>query len=93
MRKICTAVIVAMTAALTNPLQAKDKITYAHLIDPSLEGLLYAINTGIVKSSTVEVDAKALAIPALIQSTPTKRFDVIMNAVMAIPLAKKRGLN
>tara|TARA_B100000809_G_scaffold115305_1_gene113521 strand:+ start:829 stop:1809 length:981 start_codon:yes stop_codon:yes gene_type:complete len=93
MRKICTAVIVAMTAALTNPLQAKEKITYAHLIDPSLEGLLYAINTGIVKSSTVEVDAKALAIPALIQSTPTKRFDVIMNAVMAIPLAKKRGLN
>ena len=51
------------------------------------------IKNNIVKSKTVEVDAKALAIPALIQSTPTKRFDVIMNAVMAIPLAKKRCLD
>ena len=54
--------------------------------------MLYAIRQGIVKSDKIEIDGKALAIPALIQSTPTKRFDVIMNAVMAIPLAAKRGL-
>ena len=74
------------------PAAAKEKITYAYLIDPALDGVLYAIRQGIVKSDKIEIDGKALAIPALIQSTPTKRFDVIMNAVMAIPLAAKRGL-
>ena len=74
------------------PAAAKEKVTYGYLIDPALEGVLYAIKQGIVKSDKIEIDGKALAIPALIQSTPTKRFDVLMNAVMAIPLAKRRGL-
>ena len=74
------------------PAAAKEKVTYGYLIDPALEGVLYAIKQGIVKSDKIEIDGKALAIPALIQSTPTKRFDVLMNAVMAIPLAAKRGL-
>ncbi len=76
----------------TAPTAAKEKITYGYLIDPALEGVLYAIKQGIVKSDRIEIVGKALAIPALIQSTPTKRFDVLMNAVMAIPLAAKRGL-
>ncbi len=74
------------------PAMAKEKITYAYLIDPALEGVLHAIKQGIVTSDKITVEGRALAIPALIQSTPTKRFDVIMNAVMAIPLAAKRGL-
>jgi NitT/TauT family transport system substrate-binding protein len=93
MKKIMILVILGLAAIISNQSQAKEKISYAHLIDPSLEGLLYAIKSNIVKSNSIIVDAKALAIPALIQSTPTKRFDVIMNAVMAIPLAKKRGLD
>ena len=83
----------ALALALgTAPATAKEKVTYGYLIDPALDGVLYAINQGIVKSDKIEIDGKALAIPALIQSTPTKRFDVLMNAVMAIPLAAKRGL-
>ena len=93
MKRLITSFMLIALVALPGTAYTKEKITYAHLIDPSLEGLLYAIKNNIVKSKTVEVDAKALAIPALIQSTPTKRFDVIMNAVMAIPLAKKRGLD
>jgi len=93
MKKLMILVILGLVTIIPNQSQAKEKITYAHLIDPSLEGLLYAIKNNIVKSNSVTVDTKALAIPALIQSTPTKRFDVIMNAVMAIPLAKKRGLD
>lgn len=81
-----------MTAALSVPVSAKETITYAHLLDPAQEGILYAIKAGIVKSDLIDVEAKALAIPALIQSTPAKQYDVIMNAVMAIPLAKRRGL-
>ncbi len=87
---VAATLAVGMTSATA---LAKDKVTYGYLLDPSLEGVLYAIKQGIVKSDTIEIDAKALAIPALIQSTPTKRFDVLMNAVMAIPLAKRRGLD
>lgn len=82
-----TALLVPIASATS-----KEKITYGYLLDPSMEGILYAIKRGIVTSELIEIEASALAIPALIQSTPTKRFDVLMNAVMAIPLAKRRGL-
>ena len=75
------------------PASAKEKITYAYLLDPALEGVLYGIKSGKVKSDKIEIEATALAIPALIRSTPAKRFDVIMNAVMAIPFARRRGLD
>jgi len=84
--------VALMATVAAGPVTAKETITYAYLLDPALEGVLYAIKTGKVTSKTVEIKASALAIPALIQSTPAKRFDVIMNAVMAIPFAKKRGL-
>ncbi|MGI9334802.1 MAG: ABC transporter substrate-binding protein [Gammaproteobacteria bacterium] len=78
---------------IVSPAQAKETITYAYLLDPAQEGILYAIRAGIVTSDAIEIDARPLAIPALIQSTPTKQYDVLMNAVMAIPLARRRGLD
>ncbi|MGB7183770.1 MAG: MqnA/MqnD/SBP family protein [Burkholderiaceae bacterium] len=81
-----------LALALTSPAMAKEKVTYAYLADPALEGILYAIKTGKVTSDTIEIEASALQIPALISSTPTKKYDVVMNAVMAIPFAKRRGL-
>ncbi len=93
MKRLTLAATAIAVGMMSSPALAKEKVTYGYLLDPSLEGVLYAIKHGIVKSDKIEIEAKALAIPALIQSTPTKRFDVIMNAVMAIPLAKRRGLN
>ena len=93
-RSMLRASLCVLAAALISaPVAAKETITYAHLLDPAQEGILYAIKAGIVKSDIIDIEAKALAIPALIQSTPTKQYDVIMNAVMAIPLAKRRGLD
>jgi NitT/TauT family transport system substrate-binding protein len=80
-------------AAIAGTANAKEKITYAYLADPALEGVLYAIKSGKVKSDKIEIEASALQIPALISSTPAKKYDVIMNAVMAIPFAKRRGLD
>ncbi len=87
-----TAAAAVLAAALAGPAMAKETITYGYLLDPSLEGILYAIKSGKVTSDKITIKASALSIPALIQSTPAKRFDVIMNAVMAIPFARKRGL-
>jgi len=91
-RILAAAGAALIVGALSAQAAAKETITYGYLLDPSLEGVLYAIKSGKVTSKTVEIKASALSIPALIQSTPAKRFDVIMNAVMAIPFARRRGL-
>jgi len=74
------------------PATAKDKISYAYLIDPALEGVLYGIKSGKVTSPTLDIAATPLPIPALIQSTTTKQYDVVMNAVLSIPRALDQGL-
>jgi NitT/TauT family transport system substrate-binding protein len=71
---------------------AKDTVSYAYLIDPALEGVLYGIKSGKVTSDKIEIVATPLAIPALIQSTTTKQYDVVMNAVLSIPRALDQGL-
>lgn len=78
---------------MSGPALSKEKVTFGYVLDPALEGVVYAIKKGIVKSDTIEIETTALTIPALIQSTTTKRFDVLMTAVMAIPQAKSRGLD
>ncbi|HUK61388.1 MAG TPA: ABC transporter substrate-binding protein [Stellaceae bacterium] len=84
----------ALAIGLAFPLAAaaKDKISYAYLIDPALEGVLYGIKSGKVTSPTVDIVATPLPIPALIQSTTTKQYDVVMNAVLSIPRALDEGL-
>lgn len=93
LRRACMAAAMAFAGALTfGQATAKEKITYAYLADPALEGVYYAIKQGIVTSDTIEIELSPLQIPALISSTPAKKYDVIFNAVMAIPFAKRRGL-
>ena len=86
--------IFVMAALILAPLSAvaKDKISYAYLIDPALDGVLYGIKSGKVTSPTIDIVATPLPIPALIQSTTTKQYDVAMNAVLSIPRALEQGL-
>ena len=92
-KRISLTIALAVAGLITiNPVSAKEKVTYAYLADPALEGVMYAIKQGIVKSDKITIETNALQIPALISSTPAKKYDVIMNAVMAIPFAKRRGL-
>ena len=93
MRKLFLGLVAAGTLSMGGFAMAKEKISYAYLLDPSMEGVFHGIKSGVVKSDKISIEFHPLAIPALIQSTPTKRFDVIMNAVMAIPYAKAKGLN
>ena len=71
---------------------AKEKLTYAYQIDPMFEAVLWAIKNGKVTSDLIEIDASPLAIPALIQATPTKRYDVIQSDVISVPRSAERGL-
>jgi NitT/TauT family transport system substrate-binding protein len=80
--------------ALVRPLRAsaKEKVTYAYLLDPAYDAVTWAMSNGKVASELVDVEARALAIPQLIQATSAKQYDVIMTAVIAVPPATARGL-
>jgi len=86
--------LIAAPALMTvaQPGFAKEKVTYAYLLDPAYDAVTWAINNGKVKSDLVDVEARGLAIPQLIQATSAKQYDVIMTAVIAVPPAKARGL-
>ncbi len=77
---------------LARPGFAKEKVTYAYLLDPAYDAVTWAMSNGKVSSDLVTVEARGLAIPQLIQATSAKQYDVIMTAVIAIPPAAARGL-
>ena len=92
MKRLLLGTLAAVALVAAPGAGAKEKITYAYLIEPAMEGVLYGIKSGVVKSDLIEIEMSSLGIPALIQSTPTRRYDVIMNAVMSIPRAQARRL-
>src|SRR5580692_6104544 len=71
---------------------AKEKVTYAYLLDPAYDAVTWAMSNGKVTSDLIDVEARGLAIPQLIQATSAKQYDVIMTAVIALPPAAARGL-
>jgi NitT/TauT family transport system substrate-binding protein len=81
-----------MTVARPGFARAKEKITYAYLLDPAYDAVTWAMSNGKVTSDLIDVEARGLAIPQLIQATSAKQYDVIMTAVIAIPPAAARGL-
>lgn len=91
LRKTLTAALAAL--AVAGHTYAEETITVAHLLDPSHDAAFWAINNGKVSEPGIRIEAKGLAIPALIQSTVTKKYDVVQTAVMAIPRAKSKGLD
>lgn len=71
---------------------AKERIKFAFHSDPTAQIQVYGIETGKVKSETIEVEISRLDIAAIIQATGTKEYDVIEGSVLGLPMALKRGL-
>lgn len=71
---------------------AKEKITYAYQIDPMFEAALWGLKNGKVKSDKIDVELTALSIPALIQATTTKQYDVIQADTINVQRSADRGL-
>jgi NitT/TauT family transport system substrate-binding protein len=81
-----------LTVARPGLALAKEKVTYAYLLDPAYDAVTWAMSNGKVTSDLIDVEARGLAIPQLIQATSAKQYDVVMTAVIAIPPAKAHGL-
>lgn len=86
--------ILALTIGLVaTPVLAQERtITLGYLADPSHEAALYALREGIVSSDEINVELTPLDIPALIQATAGRTFDVVQTAAMAVPRGNARGL-
>ena len=89
---VCAALAALLAGAFTPPAAAKEKVTFAYLLDPAYEAALWPLRHGKIKSDLVEVETTALAIPALLQATGAKTYDVIMTAAVGVPGALDRGL-
>lgn len=91
---ILAGAIAALAATALPPMaQAKEQVTFGYLADPSHEAVMWALRNGKVTSDTIEIVATPLQIPALIQATSARTYDVIQTAAMAIPPARARGLD
>ena len=72
--------------------QGRQKISYAYLMDPAYDAVVWALRNGKVRSDAIEVEATGMLIPQLLQATATKQYDVVMTAVIGVPAAAARGL-
>ncbi len=62
------------------------------MLDPAYDAVVWPPTHGKVTSDTVDVKVKSLDIPALLQATRAKTYDVVMTAAIGVPPAKSRGL-
>jgi NitT/TauT family transport system substrate-binding protein len=90
-KRIGLALVAALLFSLSA--SAKEKITFAYLLDPSYDAVVWPLRTGKVSSDLIEVEMKSLDIPALLQITGSKSYDVVMTAAVGVPAAKARGLD
>src|SRR5262245_14042086 len=89
------ALALAGVLSAVSPLSAvaKEKVTYAYQMDPTFDAAMWALKNGKVKSDSIDVELNSLTIPALIQATLTKQYDVIQSDTIAVPRSATRGLN
>lgn len=73
--------------------QSKRQVSFAFTNEITYEPYVYAIRKGIVTSSTVEMKLLPTAIPALLQATGTKQFDLIETSPLGLAQGISRGLD
>jgi NitT/TauT family transport system substrate-binding protein len=84
--------LLAALVSSTIQVSAKEKVSVALNIDPSHYAMTYALRTGKVASSAVDVDLHFLDINALTQAVSTKRFDILELSALEVPRAIAQGL-
>jgi NitT/TauT family transport system substrate-binding protein len=92
-RGIFATAICLLLAANAGLAQTKKVVTFAYTNDVAYEPYVYAIRSGIVKSPDIDLKLVPTAIPALLQATGTKQFDLIETSPLGIAIGSSRGLD
>jgi NitT/TauT family transport system substrate-binding protein len=71
----------------------KRVVSFAFTSEITYEPYIYAIRKGIVTSNNVELKLAPTAIPALLQATATKQFDLIETSPLGLAIGISRGLD
>lgn len=86
---LCAAIVLSTTAGAF----AAEKITVGAISDPGYASALWAVMNGKVKDPAVEITVNLMPIPAMIQASMTKQYDIIPNGVLAIPQMAEAGID
>jgi NitT/TauT family transport system substrate-binding protein len=87
------ALCVTMGISASAFAQTKPVVTFAFTNEITYEPYIYAIKAGKVTSNAVEVRLLPTAIPALLQATGTKQFDLLETSPLLLANALSRGLD
>jgi NitT/TauT family transport system substrate-binding protein len=87
---LATGVMVLSSEGLA---QSKRVVSFAFTNEITYEPYVYAIRKGIVNSTAVEMKLLPTAIPALLQATGTKQFDLIETSPLGLAQGISRGLD
>jgi NitT/TauT family transport system substrate-binding protein len=87
------ALVFAVSFGSVATASAAEKITVGAISDPGYESALWAAINGKVKDPAVEITVDMMPIPAMIQASMTKQYDIIPNGVLAIPQMAEAGIN
>ena len=92
---ICIFTLAAALAVLAGEsvAQTKRQVSFAFTNEITYEPYVYAIRKGIVTSSSLEMKLLPTAIPALLQATGTKQFDLIETSPLGLAQGIARGLD
>jgi len=97
MHKVLPGILILATGlmVLSGEALAQNKrvVSFAFTNEITYEPYVYAIRKGIVSSSSVEVKLSPTAIPALLQATGTKQFDLIETSPLGLAQGISRGLD
>ncbi|MBM3601336.1 MAG: ABC transporter substrate-binding protein [Alphaproteobacteria bacterium] len=92
-RRTLLAVLTAVGLVAGQPADAKTKLTFAYVADPTHELYFHAIRSGRVTSDLIDLEITTISIPALTQAMLGRQYDIIQASVVAVPRAVAQGLN
>jgi ABC-type nitrate/sulfonate/bicarbonate transport system substrate-binding protein len=90
---IGAALAVAISCGIAVSAFAAEKIAVGAIADPGYESALWAVMNGKVKDPAIEISVDLMPIPAMIQASMTKYYDIIPNGVLAIAQMAEAGID
>lgn len=83
----------AMLLAASFDAFGAETITVGAITDPGYHSALWAAMNGKVSDPNIKLEVSLMPIPAMIQASMTKQYDIIPNGVLAIPQMKEAGID